>query len=68
MSNKNQTIEDRVIVIRGRIQSPPLLGRESLSRLGMLKICPEGSLLTSTAKRVENSDVSKIIDEYSQVF
>ena len=42
--NQTRGIPTEFIVIRGRIQSPPLVGKKTLTDLGMLQICEDGRL------------------------
>ena len=48
------------VVVNGRINSPPLLSKDTLIQLGMLKIQPDGGLTSPNAMRVAN-DESKTI-------
>ena len=44
MSNETLTVPTSIIVIKGKIESPPLIGRQTLEALGMLLIDVTGSL------------------------
>jgi hypothetical protein len=42
------------VVVKGRINSPPLLSKNTLIELGMLKLHPDGGLKSTNAMRTEN--------------
>ena len=44
MSNQTHTVRAKLIVIKGKIDSPPLIGRKTLEALGMLLIDETGGL------------------------
>ena len=48
------------VVVKGRINSPPLLSKDTLIQLGMLKIQSDGRLTSRNAMRIAN-DESKTI-------
>ena len=52
---RNETcgIVTKFIVIEGKMNSPPLLCRQTLLDLGMMKIQPDGSLATPNEFRVK---------------
>lgn len=67
--------------MKGRINSPPLLGRRALFDLGMLEIRPDGSLReTNELRRTDckvvesvldsraKSDIEKILKQHDEVF
>ena len=71
------------VVVKGRINSPPLLSKETLVDLGMLKIQPDGGLtnpnslgiangtpktVKSTRKTPEQQEMDNIITKYHQLF
>ena len=47
--NQTRGAETIFIVVKGKINSPPLLGRNALFELGMLDIRPDGSLKEQTS-------------------
>ena len=53
--NKTRGRETKFVVVKGRINSPPLLGRKSLTELGMLDIRPDGSLKEQNELRAKGS-------------
>ena len=72
------------VVVKGRINSPPLLsGKDTLIELGMLKLRPDGGLTSPNAMRIENDkpktvksttnqpeqqEMDKIIAKYDHLF
>ncbi|XP_053376601.1 uncharacterized protein LOC123533440 [Mercenaria mercenaria] len=52
--NKTRGIKTVFIVVKGKINSPPLLGRKSLTELGMLDIRPDGSLREQNELRMRD--------------
>ena len=44
LRNTTRGTETSIIVVKGKINSPPLLGKQTLIELGMLEIRPDGSL------------------------
>ena len=53
--NKNHGVETRFTVIKGRMESPPLLCRVTLFKLGMLKIDPNGQIREPNDLRIKTS-------------
>ena len=49
--NETRVTDTTFVVIKGKINSPPLLGRRKLIELGMLEIRPDGSLKGSNELR-----------------
>ena len=79
--NKTRGTDTTFVVIKGKINSPPLLGRRTLIELGMLEIRPDGSLKGSNelrrtdskaVKSVSNSkaksDIETILKQYEEMF
>ena len=79
--NQTRGAETTFIVVKGKIISPPLLGRNGLFELGMLYIRPDESpketnelrkinalAIKSTLNSKVNSDVEKILKQNDQVF
>ena len=71
------------VVVKGRINSPPLLSKDTLIELGMLKLRPDGGLTSPNAMRIENDkpktvksttnqpeqqEMDKIIAKYDHLF
>jgi len=55
--NKTRGVATTIIVVEGRINSPPLIGKSTLTDLGMLKIDPEGALAESNDLKIpENTE------------
>ena len=79
--NQKRGTETTFVVVKGKINSPPLLGRGALFELGMLEIRPDGSLkeanelrrvdskaVKSILDKKERSDLEKILEQYKEVF
>ena len=81
--NKTCGAVTRFIIVRGRINSPPLIGKDTLVELGMLQIRPDGSLAQSNNLRIPGGtpsiktvardetmrcQISAITDKYSHIF
>ena len=73
--------ETTFVVVKGKINSPPLLGKKALTELGMLEIRPDGSLKEANELRIRysnnvksvlddkaKSDLEKILQQYDDVF
>ena len=81
MSNANRRVQTTIIVMRGKIDSPPLIGREILEALGMLLIDETGGLKTpnknirnvkhqmpESASATETTELSTILTKFQQRF
>ena len=73
LRNNNRGTESKFLVIEGKMDSPPLLCKNTLLELGMLKIDPEGTLrepndLRIKSVKTQSGEIQDIIDEYSSVF
>ena len=79
--NETRGTDTTFVVIKGKINSPPLLGRRTLIELGMLEIRPDGSLKGSNElRRTDNkavksilnskakSDIETILQQHEEVF
>ena len=70
--NKTRGVNTKFIVIKGKMDSPPLICKDVLLELGMLKIEPEGKLREPNGlriKTVKTSDrVEKLLTEYGDIF
>ena len=79
--NETRGTDTTFVVIKGKIDSPPLLGRRKLIELGMLEIRPDGSLKGSNElRRTDNkavksilnskakSDIETILQQHEEVF
>ena len=53
LRNKTRGIETKFLVIKGHMDSPPLLSKASLEDLGMLKIEPRGTLREQNSLRIK---------------
>lgn len=73
----------RFVVVRGRINSPPLISKDTLKELGMLQIREDGSFAETNDLRIQeelpdiksvkqavilNPEIKAITDRYSDVF
>ena len=52
LRNKNRGAQSKFLVIQGKMDSPPLLNKDTLLELGMLKIDPEGTLKQGHPTRI----------------
>ena len=78
MSNETRTVSTTMLVIEGKIDSPPLIGRQTLEALGMLLIDVTGGLKSpnKTVRAVnkqqesdrKKTELDQIIDKYQQRF
>ena len=73
LQNKNRGPQSKFLVIRGKMDSPPLLSKSTLLELGMLKIDPEGTLketneLQIKAMKTPDDSIETALREYSDVF
>ena len=73
LRNKNRGTKSKFLVIKGKMDSPPLLCKETLLKLGMLKIDPDGKLrepneLRIQAVKTEPNGLQNMINDYSTVF
>ena len=64
IGNTNKQIEAKIIVITGHMDSAPLLGRETLIQLGMLKIDPEGRLEENPVIKKVGKSYETIVKKY----
>ena len=55
LRNKTRGTLAKVVVIKGRINSPPLFSKTTLIELGMLQICEDGSLGRPNSMRIQYS-------------
>ena len=72
LENQTRVITAAIVVVKGKIDSLPLLGRPSLDELGMLKIDETGGLKepNKAVKKIENKnpELEKILDRYKNLF
>jgi len=61
--NKTCGALTRFVVVEGRIDSPPLLSRNTLLQLGMMKIDPEGTLAKTNDMRICDTQQVKTITQ-----
>ena len=59
--NETRGTETTFVVVKGKINSPPLLGKRTLIELGMLEIRPDGSLKESNELRRTDSKAVKSV-------
>ena len=61
--NETRGTDTTFVVVKGKINSPPLLERRTLIELGMLEIRPDGSLKESNElRRTDSKAVKSILD------
>jgi len=72
IENQTREIEATIVVVKGKIDSLPLLGRPSLDELGMLNIDETGGLKepNKAVKKIENGhpELEKILHRYKNLF
>ena len=72
LRNCDRGTTSKFLVIEGKIDSPPLLCKNTLIELGMLKIEPQGTLKGTNELRIHSvkatGGVEAILDEYKDVF
>ena len=72
IENQTRETEATIVVVQGKIDSLPLLGRPSLDELGMLKIDETGRLKepNKAVKKIENEnpELEKILNRYKNLF
>ena len=72
IENQTRETEALIVVVKGKIDSLPLLGRPSLDKLGMLKIDETGGLKepNKAVKKIENdnAELQKILDRHKNLF
>ena len=72
LENQTRAITATIVVVKGKLDSLPLLGRPSLDELGMLKIDETGGLKepNKAVKKTEtaNPELEKILDRYKNLF
>ena len=62
--NETRGIETTFVVIKGKINSPPILGRKTLFELGMLEIRTYGALKEpNELRRSDNKAVKSVLDD-----
>ena len=61
--NETRGTDTTFVVVKGKINSPPLLGRRTLIELGMFEITPDGNLKESNElRRTDSKAVKSILD------
>ena len=70
--NKNRGAKRKLSVIEGKMDSPPLLGKNTLIELGMIKIDPDGTLKDTNELRIKSvkplDDIEALRSEYNDTF
>ena len=66
--NKTCGTDARFVVVKGRINSPPLIGKDTLQELGMLQISEDGSFAETNDLRIQDEMPKNITDRYSHIF
>ena len=62
--NETRGADTTFVVVKGRINSPPLPGRRTLIELGMLEIRPDGSLKeTNELRRTDSKVIKNVLDK-----
>jgi len=73
LRNKNWGTQSKFLMIQEKIDSPPLLSKNTLLELGMLQIDPEGTLKETNELRIKtvktpDDRIETVLSEYSDVF
>ena len=74
LRNRNIGSTTNFLVIEGKMDSPPLLCKNTLVELGMLRIEPRGTLKETNELRIkavkqpETNDLEELLNEYKEVF
>ena len=74
LRNKNRGIKTKFLVVKGNIDSPPLICKKTLLDLGMLEIEPEGTLRETNELRIKTvkpqatDELQRLLTEYNEVF
>ena len=74
LRNRNQGTTTKFLVIEGKMDSPPLLCKNTLVELGMLRIEPRGTLKETNELRIkavkqpEANDLEELLNKYKEVF
>ena len=63
LRNKTKGIKTKFIVVKGRIDSPPLLSRSTLFDMGMIKIQPDRLFADKNDTRVKKIDDEKTMEK-----
>ena len=64
--NQTRGVETKFVVIKGRINSPPLLGKGTLIELGMLQIKPDGTLKEPNELGIQRERVNSVVSQKLQ--
>ena len=65
--NQTRGTDMTFAVVKGKINSPPLLGKKALYELGMLEIRPDGSLKEQNELSIRHkNNVNSILDEHDK--
>ena len=56
MRNQTCGIQSRFLVVKGRINSPPLISKSTLTELGMLQIRDDGSFAEPNSLRIPGKE------------
>ena len=71
LRNRNRGTTTKLLVIEGKMDSPPLLCKNTLVELGMLRIEPRGTLKETNELRIkamkqpEANDLEELLNEYN---
>ena len=73
LRNQNQGATTKFLVIKGKMDSLPLLSKNTLVELGILRIDPGGTLKQTNELRIkveqrEANDLEELLNEYKEVF
>ena len=76
IENKTRTTDTKLVIIKGKMDSPPLIGRKTLEELGMVKFDPTGGLKQpnrESGKNIHkihtgNQEIDKIVQQHHKLF
>ena len=76
VQNETRGVRTKFIVVKGKIKSPPLLGRETSIALGMMELRPNGTLKNTNELKADKvqkvtaipTSVQEILQEHPEVF
>ncbi|CAC5411394.1 unnamed protein product [Mytilus coruscus] len=67
VKNATRGIKTRIIVIKGKINSPPLIGKKTLTELGMLQIKEDGTLKEPNDLGIQSRNVKFVQKRPKQI-
>ena len=65
--NATRGVRTKIVVIKGKINSPPLIGKKTLIDLGMLQIKKDGSLKEPNDLRIKEDHVKSVKENFQEI-